>query len=67
MKNYGNLRIILIYISEGLQQKGEDEKVGVDSASVHFENVSEHELLIMYSAEKCVQFDSVETSCSVMQ
>ena len=54
-------------MSEGLQQKGEDEKVGVDSASVHFENVSEHELLIMYTAEKSVQFDSVETSCSVMQ
>ena len=43
-----------------------DEKAGVDSASVHFENVSEHELLIMYSAEKSRQFDSIETSCVVI-
>lgn len=43
-----------------------DEKVGVVSASVHFENASEHELLIMYSAEKSGQFDSIETTCAVI-
>ena len=43
-----------------------DEKVGVVSASVHFENVSDHELLIMYSAEKSRQFNSIETTCAVI-
>lgn len=43
-----------------------DEKVGVISASLLFENVSDHELLILYSGEKCEVFDEIETSCTVV-
>lgn len=52
----------LVLINLGIN----DEKIGVISASVHFENVSEHELLIMYSAEKIGRFDSIETTCVVI-
>lgn len=42
-----------------------DEAVGVITASVLFENVSDHELLILYSAEKSQVFEEIETSCIV--
>lgn len=43
-----------------------DEKVGIISASLLFENVSDHELLILYSGEKREVFDEIETSCAVI-
>lgn len=43
-----------------------DENVGIVSASLLFETVSDRELLILYSAEKREVFDKIETSCTVI-
>ena len=43
-----------------------DERIGVISASIHFETVSDSELLILYNANKSQPFDTLETTCEVI-
>ncbi|MBR1457038.1 MAG: hypothetical protein IJ594_07770, partial [Oscillospiraceae bacterium] len=52
----------LLLMNLGVQ----DERIGEIGAGIHFENVSDSELLILHDGQKSRVFDSLETSCTVV-
>lgn len=52
----------LLYLNLGVN----DDRIGEIGASIHFENVSDSELLILHDGRKVRSFDTLDTWCTVV-